>query len=189
MRIQSAVLATIVVFGLSLGACGQSGSETGKSEATPSATASAQGADTAGAETFVRNLFAAYSDAPGATGPENQWSSGTQALLDANSEAAGGVGYLSADPICDCQDWLNLRVTSLAVTPTGADSADAAVAFTMGEGERTTNETLKLVREAGAWKVDDIVYGEGHAMVGEPPLKQGVAASTAALKAEDAGGQ
>lgn len=139
-------------------------------------------------EAFVRALFAAYGDEPEAEGPENQWSAATQALLDADSEAAQGVGYLGADPICDCQDWQNLQLTSVAVTPTGADAADAAVVFVngVGMGGKPIAETLKLVRENGAWKVDDIVYGEGHSLAEELPLKQGVAASTAALKAEGA---
>lgn len=187
MRFQSSALVALTVLGLSVAACDRGAAETAKTDVA--ATAPAQGQDAAGAEAFVRTLFAAYSDTPGSTGPENQWSTGTQALLDADGEAAQGVGYLGADPICDCQDWEKLRVTSLAVTPTGADSADAAVAFTMGDGAKTTNETLKLVREGGTWKVDDIVYGEGHSLAGEPPLKQGVAASTAALRAEGTGGE
>lgn len=137
-------------------------------------------------EAFVRALFASYSDGAGSTGPQDQWSAATQALLDADSEAAQGVGYMGADPICDCQDWQNLQLTSVTVTPTGADAADAAVVFVNGAGMggKPVAETLKLVREDGAWKVDDIVYGQGHSLAGEPPLKQGVAASTAALKAE-----
>lgn len=141
-------------------------------------------------EAFVRALFASYSDGADATGPENQWSAETQALLDANAEAAEGVGYLGADPICDCQDWQNLQLTSVTVTPTGADAADAAVVFVNGvglPGSSPIAETLKLVRENGAWKIDDIVYVQGHSLAGQPPLKQGVPASTAALKAEDNG--
>jgi len=182
MRIRSSALAAVVVVGLSVTACGQGAAETPKTDA-PTETQSAAG-DVAGAESFVRALFAAYSNAPGSTEPENQWSAGTQALLDADGEAAQGIGYLGADPICDCQDWINLRVTSLVMTSTGADSANAAVTFVMGDDAKTTAETLKLVRENGIWKVDDIVYGQGHSLVGEPPLKQGVAASTAALLAE-----
>ena len=186
MRIQSSALAALAVLGLSVAACDKGTAE--PAAATTAAAATPAAADTAGAETFVRALFAAYSDGPEATGPENQWSAGTQALLDADGEAAQGVGYLGADPICDCQDWQDLHVTSLAVTSTGADSADAAVVFVNGQGQggTPTAETLKLVRENGAWKVDDIVYGQGHSMVNQPPLKQGVAASTAALKAESA---
>ncbi|WP_269513874.1 DUF3828 domain-containing protein [Brevundimonas subvibrioides] len=189
MRVQSSALVALTALGLSLAACDQGVAEPASAGASAPAAASGQGADTAGAEAFVRALFAAYGDTPGSTGPEDPWSAGTQALLDADGEEAGGIGYLEADPICDCQDWDRLRVTSLAVASTGADSADAVVAFAMGDDGKITHETLKLVREGKAWKVDDIVYGEGHSMVGEPPLKQGVAASTAAMLAEDARGQ
>ena len=186
MRIQSSTLAAIAALGLALAACEQDGAKAPDANAAAAAEAPAQSEDVAGADAFVRALFAAYSDAPGSTGPENHWSVGMQALLDADGEAAQGVGYLGADPICDCQDWMNLRLNSVAVTATGPDSADAAVVFVNGEGQggTPTAETLKLVRENGAWKVDDIVYGQGHSLVGEPPLKQGVAASTATLKAE-----
>jgi len=189
MRFQASALVALSVLGLSVAACDRRAMETAKTDATTTADVPAQSEDTAGAEAFVRALFAAYSGAPGSMGPENHWSAGTQALLAADGEAAQGVGYLGADPICDCQDWEKLRVTSLVVTPTGADRADAAVAFVMGDDGQPTNETLKLVRENGVWKVDDIVYGEGHSLVGEPPLKQGVAASTAALRAEGARGE
>lgn len=185
MRIHSSALAAIAALGLTVAACGQDAAPP-EVDTAAAAEAPAQGADVAGAETFVRALFAAYGDTPGSTGPEDQWSAATEALLEADGEAAQGVGYLGADPICDCQDWVNLRLNSVAVVSTGPDSADAAVVFVNGEGQGGTPkaETLKLVRENGAWKVDDIVYGEGHSLAGEPPLKQGIAASTAALKAE-----
>lgn len=185
MRSQSFTLAAIAAIGLAVAACEQKAAPEAPA-ADPAAETSRQSEATAGADAFVRAVFAAYSDAPGSTGPENQWSAGTQALLDANGEAAEGVGYLGADPICDCQDWMDLQLTSVTITPTGADSADAAVVFVNGQGQggTPTAETLKLVRQSGAWKIDDIVYGQGHSMAGEAPLKQGVAASTAALKAE-----
>ena len=184
MHIRSCTLAAIAALGLAVAACGQGTAEA--PAADTAAKAPRQGEAAAGADAFVRALFAAYSDTPGSTGPENQWSAATQGLLDANGEAAQGVGYLGADPICDCQDWMNLQLTAVTITSTGADTADAAVVFVNGDGQggTPTAETLKLVRENGAWKVDDIVYGQGHSMAGEAPLKQGVVASTATLTAE-----
>ncbi len=178
MRLQSSALTALAIIGLSVASCGPGAADTPKTEA-PAPTPAQAGADTAGAEAFVRALFGAYSDGPQSTGPENQWSARTDALLDADGEAAQGVGYLGADPICDCQDWMNLRVTALTVTSTGPDSADAAVTFVNGDDSKSTAEVLKLVRENGAWKVDDIVYGQGHSMMGQPNLREGVAASTA----------
>ena len=151
---------------------------------TPAASADTPSADVAGAETFVRALYARYDADPMSVGEmENvRWSARAQALWDANAEAAGGeVGYLGADPICACQDWGDLSITSVDVTPTGDARADAAVVFSnFGE---TTRQTLKLVNEGGEWRVDDIVWGEGHMMAGEPSMAEGLQQSTAELAA------
>ncbi len=138
-----------------------------------------------GAEAFVRELYASYHDDPNIQSgrTDGVWSARTKALWDENFEAAQGVGYLGADPICACQDWLKLQVTSLVVTPTGPDSADAAVVFVNGEPPETVRQTLKLVREDGQWAVDDIAWGEGHMLAGEPNMVEGLIASTAEIKA------
>jgi hypothetical protein len=190
MRIQPSALLTLAIVCLGLAACDRGATETAKAEAPPPSTAPALGEDTAGAEAFVRTLFAAYSH----SGPENHWSAATEALMYAEEEALGGmIGYLDADPICSCQDFWGFRITSLVVTATGTDGADAAVTFVAVNSTHAVNSTqstaenLKLVRENGAWKVDDIVYGEGHSSFGQPPLKQGLAASIAELRAEGGG--
>jgi hypothetical protein len=190
MRIQPSALLTLAIVCLCLAACDRGATETAKAEAPPPSTAPALGEDTAGAEAFVRTLFAAYSHG----GPEDHWSAATEALMDAEEEALGGmIGYLDADPICSCQDFWGFRITSLVVTATGTDGADAAVTFVAVNSTHAVNSTqstaenLKLVRENGAWKVDDIVYGEGHSSFGQPPLKQGLAASIAELRAEGGG--
>lgn len=150
--------------------------------AAPTAAAPAQAE---GAEAFVRELYANYHDDPnvqsGMVGPP--WSARTKALWDENFEAAQGVGYLGFDPVCNCQDWLRLRITALTVTPTGPDSADAAVTFVNGDPQATVNQTLKLVREGGNWAIDDIVWGQGATMYGEPNMVEGLIASTAEIKA------
>ena len=178
MRMKMTGLMCAVLIGAPLAAC----------EARPAgnadvATAPAQ-AD--GAEAFVRDLYASYHDDPAVQSgrTDGVWSTRTKALWDENSEAAQGVGYLGADPICACQDWLKLRVTSLEVTPTGPDSADAAVVFVNGEPPETVRQTLKLVREDGQWAVDDIVWGAGHMLAGEPNMVEGLIASTAEIKAQ-----
>jgi hypothetical protein len=184
MRIQPSALLTLAIVCLCLAACDRGATETAKAEAPPPSTAPALGEDTAGAEAFVRTLFAAYSHG----GPEDHWSAATEALMDAEEQALGGmIGYLDADPICSCQDFWGFRVTSLVVTATGTDGADAAVTFVAVNRTQSIAENLKLVRENGAWKVDDIVYGEGHSSFGQPPLKQGLAASIAELRAEGGG--
>lgn len=184
MRMKMTGLMCAVLIGAPLAACEARPAE---GEAAGAATAAAQaaghGAD--GAEAFVRETYAAYHDDPAVQsgGSDAVWSLRTKALWDENFEAAQGVGYLGFDPICACQDWMKLRITSLVVTPTGPDSADAAVVFVNGEPPETVRQTLKLVREGGGWAVDDIVWGQGHMMAGQPNMVEGLIASTAEIKA------
>ncbi len=157
-------------------------------EARPAESAAAAAlttpAQAEGADSFVRELYAVYHDDPAVQSGQSGgvWSARTKDLWDENFEVAQGVGYLGADPICACQDWQNLRVTSLVVTPTGPDSADAAVVFVNGEPPETVRQTLKLVREDGQWAVDDIAWGQGHMLAGEPNMVEGLMASTAEMK-------
>lgn len=178
MRMKMTGLMCAVLIGAPLAAC-----EAKPTEAAAPVVAAAQAE---GAEAFVRELYAVYHDDPAVQSGQSGgvWSARTKALWDENFEAAQGVGYLGADPICACQDWQNLRVTSLVVTPTGPESADAAVVFLNGEPPETVRQTLKLVREDGQWAVDDIAWGEGHLMAGEPNMVEGLIASTAEIRAD-----
>lgn len=170
----------IAVTALILAACQPAAEDAAKAE-TPAATT----AQADGAEAYVRDLYANYHDDPnvqsGMVG--EPWSARTKALWHENFEAAQGVGYLGFDPVCNCQDWMKLYITALNVTPTGPDRADAAVTFVNGEPPVTVSQTLKLVREGGNWVIDDIVWGEGATMNGQPNMVEGLIASTAEIKA------
>ncbi len=178
----------MLVAAVSLAACGEA-AETSSAKAAEPVRAEAEATD--GAEVFVRGVYAAYGDGPDGRGPgEDVWSDAMQALRSANAEAANGeAGYLGADPICSCQDWSGLTVRSVTVTPSGPGRADAAVEFSNFEPANVTRQTLKLVREGGAWKIDDIAWGPGHDLTGEPPMKAGLQASTAELNAMSAEGE
>lgn len=175
MRVSVAAFCAAILTA-SLAACGVEPAEGAAAPAVEAAQAE-------GAEAFVRELYSVYHDDPAVQSGQSGgvWSARTKDLWDENFEVADGVGYLGADPICSCQDWFQLRLTSVVVTSTGADRADAAVVFVNG-GE-TTRQTLKLVREEGQWAVDDIAWGEGHIMAGEPNMVEGLIASTAELRA------
>lgn len=170
----------IAAAALGLMAC-QPGADAPAKAQTPGVDAS----QAEGAEAFVRETYAAYHDDPNVQsgGSDAVWSARTKALWDENFEAAQGVGYLGFDPVCNCQDWTRLHITALTVTPTGTDSADAAVTFVNGDPAATVNQTLKLVREGGAWAIDDIVWGPGATVYGEPNMVEGLIASTAEIKA------
>lgn len=181
MRIRLTSVVCAMLIGAPLAAC-----EARPAGSPPTTAPAPAPAQAEGAEAFVRELYASYHDNPDIQSGRTDavWSARTKALWDENFEAAQGVGYLGADPICACQDWQNLRVTSLVVTPTGPESADAAVVFLNGEPPETVRQTLKLVREDGQWAVDDIAWGEGHMLAGEPNMVEGLIASTAEMRAD-----
>ena len=181
MRIRMTTVVCAVLLGAPLAACEAKPAES----ATPAAAVAATPAQADGAEAFVRALYAPY-EADGDTdhGPEI-WSARTRELWADNVRAAEGEsGYMGADPICACQDFDQFRLTSVVVTPTGPDQADAAVVFAAFAGSEPTRQTFKLVREEGEWRIDDIVWGPGHLMTGEPPMAEGLAAATAEMDAQ-----
>lgn len=112
-----------------------------------------------GAEAFVRGLYTeAYDIEPG----RGLWSARTDALVAETYRLTepGEMGFFEADPICDCQDGTAV-LTSIAVTATGPDSADAVVVQGFREMPDTVHhKTYNLIREGGAWKIDDMHYGD-----------------------------
>jgi hypothetical protein len=112
-----------------------------------------------GAEAFVRQVYAGYTEAGGPDLDRDVFSPRLNALIRRGGDMEGarpGERGLGADPICDCQDWGRMRVLSVRVRPRGAGRADATVRFSnLGT---VTSQTLRLVRGGGGWRVDDIVY-------------------------------
>ena len=51
-------------------------------------------------------------------------------LKNDQDKSKGEVGAMDGDPVCDCQDWDNLKITSLHATLQGNRAATADVAFT-----------------------------------------------------------
>ena len=115
------------------------------------------GGEAVAAEAFVRSLYAGQASTDiDATAPI--WSARTAALL-ARTEALteeGDQGFFEADPICDCQDG-EARLLDLTTTLDGPDRADVLAAYDYGGADaRVWSKTYRLVREEGAWKIDDI---------------------------------
>ncbi|WP_333590958.1 DUF3828 domain-containing protein [Brevundimonas sp.] len=130
-----------------------------------------------GAEAYVRALYASYSAGDAAPWSGRRvWSRRMGALVRRDAELANGdLPYLDADPICDCQDWENLSVRSVALSPVRADgSVEATVRFVNAGEDQTA--LLKLVREADGWRVDDVM-NPGH-----PSLAENLAASNARIE-------
>jgi hypothetical protein len=139
---------------LALAACNQP-AET--AEAAPTAPAATQAEQTP--EAYVRGVYAGgYDVEPG----QGLWSARTDALVAETRRLTepGEIGFFEADPICDCQDGTPV-LRSVAVTSTGPDSADVSVVQGFSDVADTVhNKTYNLVREGGAWKIDDMHYAD-----------------------------
>lgn len=175
------------------------GAEPAGSQPAASATATAPVAPVdATAEAFVRSLYAvdqggtARRVEDGAVPPRvggAMWSARTAALI-AESEALGTPGeyaYFEADPVCDCQDDGGMVLTSVAMTPRGADRADATVVltWTMARPAEVKRQTFNLVQEAGGWRIDDIQRDQSGSFP-QPPLVQDITRWIAETKATPA---
>src|SRR6202789_2715048 len=89
----------------------------------------------ASAEQFLRGLYAnykphgksvsfVYPDAKTIVDPAM-----LKLLKHDQTMSRGEVGAMDSDPVCNCQDWGTLKVTSLKVTMSGASAASADVTF------------------------------------------------------------
>ncbi len=120
-------------------------------------------------EQTVRHIYQNYkSDATapyfGETGERAITSARIQQALTLNDNLTlpGNIGWLDYDPVCDCQDFGDLVLESVAITQTDADHADAIVRFRIFQDDKEkTSQTLKMVAENGRWVIDDIVSNHG----------------------------
>lgn len=156
IRAAAAVLILALVPG-GLAACSPKAEATAPTS-SPAATVTAVSAD--GAETFVRSLYSTETGGTGTGDDTTPWSARTAALI-AESEAVtadGDQGYFDADPICACQDDGGMMLRSVTVTSTGPETAEAVVVmqWTLAQPVSSVRQTFDLVREGGAWKIDDI---------------------------------
>ena len=154
----------ILGFAAALAACSQPEPEANAPTEPPAAALppgrpAVYAAQTEGPEPFVRAVYemvaAGDAEAP-PPGRDPIYDRTLNALIGEDFRKAGGeVPTLNYNPICDCQDG-TVVLQSVAITPTGDTTADAAVAFTV-EGEAKT-QTLKLEKEGGRfWKIADIL--------------------------------
>lgn len=115
------------------------------------------------------------------------WSARTSALIRRTEELGnpGEYAYFEADPICACQDDGGMMLRSVVVTPTGANTADATVVleWTLAQPVETVRQTFNLVREDGAWKIDDIQRDQSREFP-QPPLVQDMTRWVAEREAE-----
>ena len=139
-----------------LAGCGPSETKTAPTAPPPAATT----ADT-DPEAFVRSLYLRENGGTNVNTDGNaMWSARTTALI-AQADALmteGEEGFFESDPICACSDDGGMKLTSVTVAPRDADHADVTVVmvWTLAQPVETIRQTYNLVRENGAWKIDDI---------------------------------
>jgi hypothetical protein len=65
------------------------------------------------------------------------------------------VGYMDADPLCQCQDAAGMRVAIEEVRQSTRGAASAQIRLAFGDSDRRVLE-LRLVRTQAGWRIADI---------------------------------
>jgi len=153
-------IALCLAGGLVLAACSPSEpAETATTATTATVPAGPQTLDEAsraGPEPFVRALYARYDDgampAPVPPGQNPIFSRKLNAMIGADDRQ--GTGALTNDPVCDCQGG-TIALQQVTITETGQNLAEAALTLTRDGVAH--QQTLKLIKEGPAWRVEDVV--------------------------------
>jgi hypothetical protein len=122
--------------------------------------------DAASARAFVEKLYSHYPSNPNgkAFDPTGKNASrvfdpGMIAAFREDARLANGeVGFVEADPLCQCQDDSGLKSKVVSVTLTGPNAADAVV--NLQYPDATLALTLHLVPVNGAWRIYDLSTGD-----------------------------
>ncbi len=102
---------------------------------------------------LIKAIYATYeTDNPGL---EHIYSNRLQALIDKDTKETpdGMVGRIDWDVFVNGQDW---KLSKLKITLVSQDTDRAQVRATFKNFDDTNNMLFNLVRENGAWRVDDI---------------------------------
>ncbi|MFN3820141.1 DUF3828 domain-containing protein [Blastomonas sp.] len=115
-------------------------------------------------EAFVRAVVDLYKEGNVAPDmlPDNQafFSTSTKQLIG-RVTANDGMPF-GADPFCDCQDWMSLKVISAKASM--MDETHASVDLVMG-GDRNLSQRYQLIKESEGWRISDIMHPEYGSMV------------------------
>jgi hypothetical protein len=127
----------------------------------------AAGPDAASARAFVEKLYSHYPSNPNGmefdpTGKNASevFDPGMIAAFREDARLANGeVGFVDADPLCQCQDDSGLKPKVVSVTMTGPNAADAVISLQY-PGEKPLALTLHLVPVNGSWRIYDLSMGD-----------------------------
>ena len=127
------------------------------------ATAAQAGTPPLSPEQTIRQIYQPYSDrsTPVMFGGTQVSARMNQAIkLDEQLALPGDVGSLDYDPICNCQDFDNLVLEKITLTPKDAEHVDATVRFRPFKANSDSiTQTLNLIVEDNHWVIDDILNG------------------------------
>lgn len=110
-------------------------------------------------EVFIADIYKTYTDNPhddpGQAGGQNIYSKRLQALFDKDGAETpqGEVGRLDFDPFVGGQDW---DISGLEVKETFRSGGEAQVRADFANFGDPRSILFSLVREDGAWRIDDI---------------------------------
>jgi len=106
---------------------------------------------------FVERVYAGYRDPDFSPlkRPERVFAPTLVAAIREEARLSRGeVGFMDADPLCDCQDPAGMRPTVTEATQTGRAAARVRVALRFGDEIRRV--ALKLVRTPAGWRIADV---------------------------------
>ena len=111
---------------------------------------------------FVERLYAGYRDPdydPLAR-PDQVFAPAIVAAIGEDRRLSSDeVGYMDADPLCQCQDAAGLRAAIDDVRLSGRGAAAVRVRLSL-EGSDRRDLRLRLVRTARGWRVSDIATSD-----------------------------
>lgn len=120
---------------------------------------------------FLERLYAAYRDpdySPLAT-PERVFAAPLVAAIREDQRLSRDeVGYMDADPLCQCQDPGGLRPLIGEVARPTAGTAAARVVLRFGGGGDGDREVrLRLIRTPAGWRIADVATPDSPSMLDE----------------------
>lgn len=174
MKLQWMLCATLWV----LASCAEPpppAADTGSSAGTSAKTLS--DVDSASAHRFLAQVYASYHPdaALHAQLPEDQvYAPALLLAMQGNSDVhAGEVGYLDADPLCDCQDIAqDLRHLVFDIQPLADGQLSASAQ--LDDPQHPLHLRLSLQRHDNSWRIADITIAD------EPSLRFALERDTAA---------
>lgn len=111
---------------------------------------------------FVERLYAGYRDPDynPLAHPRRIFAKPLVAAIREDSRLSRDeVGYMDADPLCQCQDAAGLRPQIREVSRTTSSTATVHVLLDFG-GSDPRDLRLRLVRTAAGWRVADVVTAD-----------------------------